>query len=155
MEASIAKISKEFSVYKHCFFLGRGASIPVAMEAALKCKEISYIHATALPLGELKHGSLALIDENCPSVVFVPNDGCFAKSISNIEEIRARGGKVLAISEKPILEADWNIVIPESNAYIFPILASVAGELFAYHVAESLGHDIDKPRNLAKSVTVL
>jgi glutamine---fructose-6-phosphate transaminase (isomerizing) len=113
LSRKIRKIANDFAQYEHCFFLSRGSGVAIAKEAALKDKEITYRHAQAMPLGELKHGSLALIDENCPSVVFVPNDESFLKNCSSIEEIRARGGKVLAISERPIESADWNIVLPE------------------------------------------
>lgn len=154
LSSSIRKIAKEFTAYEHCFFLSRGAGIPVAMEAALKFKEITYRHANAMPLGELKHGSLALIDAQCPSVVFIPNDENFLKNSSSIEEIRARGGKVLAISEHVIEQADWNITIPALDSYSFGFLASIAGQLFAYHTADLLDREIDRPRNLAKSVTV-
>lgn len=107
-----------------------------------------------MPLGELKHGTLALIDENCPSVVFVPNDKYLAQNTSAIAEIQARSGKVCAISQKPIPEAEWNIILPDSNPIFYGFLASICGQLLSYYAAESLGRDIDKPRNLAKSVTV-
>ena len=128
--------------------------MPVALEAALKFKEITYTHAHGVPLGELKHGTLALIDENCPSIVFIPSDTYFSQNISAIAEIQARGGKVCAISQKPILEAEWNIVLPDTNNIFYGFLASLCGQLLAYYAAEALGRDIDKPRNLAKSVTV-
>ncbi len=110
----------------------------VALEAALKFKEITYIHAHGLPIGELKHGSLALIDELCPSVVFVPNDENKKRNLSSIEEIRSRGGRVCAISEFPIPEVEWNIVLPETNPVFFGFLASIAGQLLAYHAANHL-----------------
>jgi glucosamine--fructose-6-phosphate aminotransferase (isomerizing) len=154
LSEKIKKISVQLAKFPHILFLGRGSSLAVAMESALKFKEISYIHANGLPLGELKHGTLALIDENCPSVVFVPDDAYFAMNTSAIAEIRARDGKICAISQRPIPEAEWNIVLPETNSIFYCFLASIAGQLLAYHAADSLGRDIDKPRNLAKSVTV-
>ena len=128
--------------------------LPIAAEAALKFKEITYLHAHSMPLGELKHGSLALIDENCPSVVFLPDDPLLAQNRSSVAEIRARGGKVLAISAKPVAEADWNIVLPDATGTSFAFSATVVGQLLAYHAAKKLGREIDRPRNLAKSVTV-
>ena len=128
--------------------------LPLAAEAALKFKEITYLHAHAMPLGELKHGSLALIDPECPSVVFLPDDQLFSQNKSSVQEIRSRGGKVLAISSSPIPEADWNVVLPEGKGVIFAFCATVAGQLLAYHAANALGREIDRPRNLAKSVTV-
>lgn len=154
MENEIKEIAVQLAKYQHMLFLGRGSGVPVALEAALKFKEITYIHAHGLPLGELKHGSLALIDADCPSVVFVPDDAYYSMNTSAISEIRARGGKICAISQRPIPEAEWNIILPETNPIFYGFLASITGQLLAYYAAESLGRDIDKPRNLAKSVTV-
>ncbi len=150
----IKQISTDLAKYQHLFFLGRGACVAVAMESALKFKEITYLHAHGLALGELKHGSLALIDAKCPSVVFIPDDSNFKQNSSSIEEIRSRGGKVCAISQTPIANVDWNIILPQTNPIFYGFLAAIAGQLLAYHAADSLGRDIDKPRNLAKSVTV-
>lgn len=150
----IKKVAIRLAKYQHILFLGRGGSLAVALESALKFKEITYIHANGLPIGELKHGTLALIDENCPSVVFVPDDSYFAMNTSAIAEIRARGGKICAISQSPIPEAEWNIVIPKTNPIFYCFLASITGQLLAYYAADALGRDIDKPRNLAKCVTV-
>lgn len=154
MSAEIKKVSLDLSKYQHMLFLGRGSGVAIALEAALKFKEITYIHAHGLPLGELKHGSLALIDKDCPSIVFVPDDSYFSMNTSAISEIRARGGKICAISQQPIPDAEWNIVLPKTNPVFFGFLATIAGQLLAYHAADALGRDIDKPRNLAKSVTV-
>ncbi len=154
LSSEIQKIAQDFTQYSHLFFIGRGSSYAVALEGALKFKEITYAHAHAIPAGELKHGSLALIDAHCPSVIYIPNDTNYRQNLSTIEEIRARGGKVLAIAETPISIADWNIIVPSSNPYFYGIIASIASQLFAYHTAKLLGRDIDKPRNLAKSVTV-
>jgi glucosamine--fructose-6-phosphate aminotransferase (isomerizing) len=154
MDSAIQKIAHELAQYSHLFFLGRGHMLPIVSEAALKFKEITYLHAHAMPLGELKHGTLALIDSGCPSVVCIPNDPLFRQNTSSIAEIQARGGKVLAISEKPIPQANWNLVLPECGETLFPFYATIAGQLLAYHAARSLGREIDRPRNLAKSVTV-
>jgi glucosamine--fructose-6-phosphate aminotransferase (isomerizing) len=154
LSAEITKIAATLSKFPHLFFLGRGDMLPIAAESALKFKEITYLHAHAMPLGELKHGTLALIDENCPSVVFIPNDALFHQNKSSVSEIRARNGKVLAISERPISEADWNLVLGECGETLFPFCATIAGQLLAYHAARTLGREIDRPRNLAKSVTV-
>jgi glucosamine--fructose-6-phosphate aminotransferase (isomerizing) len=117
-------------------------------------KEISYIHSESYPAGELKHGPLALIDENVPSIILVPNDEHEAHNISSIAEIQARKGKILAISNRKIENADRDIIIPETNSYLSPFLTTIVVQLLAYHTADILGRDIDKPRNLAKSVTV-
>jgi glutamine---fructose-6-phosphate transaminase (isomerizing) len=117
-------------------------------------KEISYIHSEAYPAGELKHGPLALIDEQVPSVILLPNDEHEAHNISSITEIQARKGKILAISNEPIKQADRNIVVPETHSYLSPFLMTIAVQLLSYHTADILERDIDKPRNLAKSVTV-
>ncbi|MDQ1343778.1 MAG: hypothetical protein QG650_498 [Patescibacteria group bacterium] len=154
MNDGLAQVAEVFGKYPHIFFLGRGHMLPIAAEAALKFKEITYIHAHAMPLGELKHGTLALIDENCPSVIFLPDDSLYSQNLSSVAEIRARGGKVLAISSKAIGNADWNLVIPEIKGVSFGFAATIVGQLLAYHAAKSLGREIDRPRNLAKSVTV-
>ncbi len=154
MSDTVRETAEAISKFPHLFFLGRGNMLPLAAEAALKFKEITYLHAHAMPLGELKHGSLALIDEHCPSVVLLPNDELFHQNKSSVAEIRARGGKVLAFSERPIENADWNIVLGECGKTLFPFCVSVAGQLLAYHAAHALGREIDRPRNLAKSVTV-
>ena len=128
--------------------------MPIAHESSLKFKEISYLHSESYPSGELKHGPLALIDKNIPSILLAPNDLMFEKNISSIQEIKARNGKVLTISDKDIPNSDWNIVLPSTIDEIYPFLTVVVGQLLSYHVANLLGKDIDKPRNLAKSVTV-
>jgi glutamine---fructose-6-phosphate transaminase (isomerizing) len=154
LSGSIKKVSVDLSRFAHLFFLGRGPSYAMALEAALKFKEITYIHAHAVPIWELKHGSLALIDANCPSVVFIPDDIHRQHNLSAIAEIQARGGKVCAISQTPIAEANWNIILPSCPPIFFGFLAATAGQLLAYHAAKELGREIDRPRNLAKSVTV-
>jgi glucosamine--fructose-6-phosphate aminotransferase (isomerizing) len=128
----------------------------VAREGAQKLKEISYVHAEAYPAAELKHGPLALIDATMPSVVVIPGDELFAKNIGTIEQIRARGGPVVAVTNTEIPDglADAVLRVPPSEPELDPILLGIPLQLFAYHLAAALGRDIDKPRNLAKSVTV-
>ena len=158
LEEEIIAMSKHFGDKHHSLFLGRGLHFPIAMEGALKLKEISYIHAEAYAAGELKHGPLALIDENMPVVAVAPNDELLEKLKSNLEEVRARGGKLFVFADVDAgLESDDDTVVikvaPVHN-YIAPMLYVVPLQLLAYHVALLKGTDIDKPRNLAKSVTV-
>ena len=158
LENDIIAMSKHFADKNNALFLGRGAHFPIAMEGALKLKEISYIHAEAYAAGELKHGPLALIDENMPVVAVAPNDELQEKLKSNLEEVRARGGKlyVFADAESGLQSDDETMVLNVApvNNIIAPILYVVPLQLLAYHVALLKGTDIDKPRNLAKSVTV-
>jgi glutamine---fructose-6-phosphate transaminase (isomerizing) len=139
-------------------YLGRGCNFPVALEGALKLKEISYIHAEGYPAAEMKHGPIALIDELMPVVFIAPKDGVHAKIVSNIEEVRARGGQVIAVVTEgdtvitPLV--DHVITIPETIDMLSPILTSVPLQLLAYYVAVRRGCNVDQPRNLAKSVTV-
>lgn len=151
---NIRKIAQDISEYKNFFFLGRQYQLPIARESSLKLKEITYLHSESYPSGELKHGPLALIEASIPSVLFAPNDLMFEKNVSSIQEIKARDGKVITISDKDIHNADRNIQVPSTIDEIYPFLTAVVGQLLAYHVADILGKDIDKPRNLAKSVTV-
>lgn len=152
--SNIRKIAQDFSKYKDFFFLGRHYQVPIARESSLKLKEISYLHSEFYPSGELKHWPLALIDKNIPSVLFVPNDLLFEKNVSSIQEIKARNGIVLTVSDKEIQNTDYTIKINHTIDEIYPFLTVIVGQLFAYHVADILWKDIDKPRNLAKSVTV-
>jgi glucosamine--fructose-6-phosphate aminotransferase (isomerizing) len=140
-------------------YLGRGASFPIALEGALKLKEISYIHAEGYAAGELKHGPIALIDESVPVVVIAPHDELFEKTASNVQEVVARGGKVVFFSdargvEKMGSSAVFTIALPEVDPFVAPILYAIPVQLLAYHVAVLKGTDVDQPRNLAKSVTV-
>ena len=155
-EDNIATIAGQFAGADHMFFIGRVRAWPVAREGAQKLKEISYVHAEAYQASELKHGPLALIDSSMPSVVLVPQDELWAKNISTIEQIRARGGPVIAVTsgDLPADLADATIKVPHNTPELDPILLTVPLQLFAYHTAAKLGRDIDKPRNLAKSVTV-
>ena len=158
LEPQIAELSKHFADKQHALFLGRGLHYPIALEGALKLKEISYIHAEAYPAGELKHGPLALVDKDMPVVSVAPNDALLEKLKSNLQEVRARGGElfVFADANTHIKEADGVHILqmPEHAGYLSPILHTVPLQLLAYYVALQKGTDVDKPRNLAKSVTV-
>ena len=158
MEEAIAEVAKVFGDKEHALFLGRGAHFPIAMEGALKLKEISYIHAEAYPAGELKHGPLALVDERMPVVAVAPNDMLIEKLKSNLEEVRARGGRLFLFADpgSGFVESDDVRILhvaPVDSA-IAPIIYTVPLQLLSYHVALIKGTDVDKPRNLAKSVTV-
>jgi glucosamine--fructose-6-phosphate aminotransferase (isomerizing) len=142
----------------NALYLGRGVNFPVALEGALKLKEISYIHAEGYPAAEMKHGPIALIDENMPVVFIAPRDAVHSKIVSNIEEVKARGGQVLALINEGDAEierlADATFVIPETLDLLTPILTSIPLQLLSYYVAVARGCNVDQPRNLAKSVTV-
>ena len=158
MEEAIAKVAKVFGDKEHALFLGRGAHFPIAMEGALKLKEISYIHAEAYPAGELKHGPLALVDERMPVVAVAPNDRLIEKLKSNLEEVRARGGRLFLFADpgSGFVESDDVRILQVApvDSAIAPIIYTVPLQLLSYHVALIKGTDVDKPRNLAKSVTV-
>ncbi len=158
LEPQIREWAKAFANKQHALFLGRGIHYPIAMEGALKLKEISYIHAEAYPAGELKHGPLALVDENMPVVVIAPNDSLLEKVKSNMQEVKARGGQlfVFADADSHFAESEGVHVIrtPRHVGVLSPILHTIPVQLLAYHVALIKGTDVDKPRNLAKSVTV-
>jgi glucosamine--fructose-6-phosphate aminotransferase (isomerizing) len=157
-EPQVAAWAARFAPKEHALFLGRGIHWPIAMEGALKLKEISYIHAEAYAAGELKHGPLALVDRNMPVVAVAPSDGLIEKLKSNLQEVRARGGELYVFADegRHIAPSDGVHVI-ELGAHagaLSPILHVVPLQLLAYHVALARGTDVDKPRNLAKSVTV-
>ncbi|MFZ3017912.1 MAG: glutamine--fructose-6-phosphate transaminase (isomerizing) [Gallionella sp.] len=158
LEPQIAKLAERFADKHNALFLGRGMHFPIALEGALKLKEISYIHAEAYPAGELKHGPLALVDKDMPVISVAPNDALLEKLKSNLQEVRARGGElyVFADADTHIREADGIHVMqmPEHAGYLSPILHTIPLQLLAYYVALQKGTDVDKPRNLAKSVTV-
>jgi len=158
MEYRINQVVENFADKKHALFLGRGTHFPIAMEGALKLKEISYIHAEAYPAGELKHGPLALIDAKMPTVAVAPNNHLLVKLKANIQEVRARGGRLFVVSDSgtPIQGDDLIEVIEiiHSGPFTSPILHAIALQLLAYFVAVIKGTDVDNPRNLAKSVTV-
>lgn len=153
-QTSIKKLAQEVSKYNNFFFLWRHYQLPIANESSLKLKEITYLHSESYPSGELKHWPLALIDEKIMSIVFCPQDFLFEKNLSSIQEIKARNGKIIAISDKQIEWADTTIKIPKTTDDIYPFITVIVWQLLAYHTADILKKDIDKPRNLAKSVTV-
>ncbi len=158
-EDAIKSTCAELAKCRDALFLGRGQMFPIALEGALKLKEISYIHAEGYASGELKHGPIALIDENMPVIVLAPKDVLFDKTISNMQEVMARGGKVLLITDtegaKAASEGVWHtIIMPKVHPMLAPILYAIPAQLLAYHTAVHKGTDVDQPRNLAKSVTV-
>jgi len=154
----IKRIAEKYNKYRDFWFIGRKYNYPIALEGALKLKEISYVHAEGVAGGELKHGPLALVDENCPTIAICPTDSVYEKMVANIEEIKARKGKVIAVAtegnEKIKEIVDDVIYIPKTLEMLTPILSVIPLHLFAYYFADSLGRDVDKPKNLAKSVTV-
>jgi glutamine---fructose-6-phosphate transaminase (isomerizing) len=156
--SEIEAIAEQFKNATNFLYLGRGYNFPVALEGALKLKEISYIHAEGYPAAEMKHGPIALIDENMPVVFVAPHDSVFDKIVSNIQEVKARGGRVIAITsqKEEVLEnlIDYEIRIPQTEDMLYPILSVIPLQLLAYYVAVKRGHNVDQPRNLAKSVTV-
>lgn len=157
LNKDIEKIAQTFKDKQHALFLGRGEYYPIAREGALKLKEISYIHAQAYPVGELKHGPLALVDENMPVVAIAPDDVLLDKLLSNLEEVRTRGGKLCVFTNANItIPGETVIHVPTGNidAMFWPLLFAIPMQLLAYHVAVLKGTDVDQPRNLAKSVTV-
>jgi glucosamine--fructose-6-phosphate aminotransferase (isomerizing) len=157
-DSLIRAIAHQYMNCRDFLYLGRGINYPIALEGALKLKEISYIHAEGYPAGEMKHGPIALIDEQMPAVVLLSKGVTFDKIMSNVEEVKSRGGKIIAVTPKISKEiqskADTIIKIPENNNYLMPLLFTVPLQLLAYHIAELKGTDVDQPRNLAKSVTV-
>ncbi|MDP3710776.1 MAG: glutamine--fructose-6-phosphate transaminase (isomerizing) [bacterium] len=157
-DAAIKKLAKKYNHFNNFLYLGRKYNLPIAYEGALKLKEISYVHAEGYGAGEMKHGPIAMIDENLPSIFIVPQDSVYEKTISNIEEVRARKGPIIAIAtegDKKITRlADDVIYIPKTLEMLTPILSVVPLQLFAYHFGVARGYNVDRPRNLAKSVTV-
>ena len=159
LDTEIEKIAFDLSKHKNAFYLGRGAHVPIALEGALKLKEISYIHAEGYAAGELKHGPIALIEDGTPVIVIAPNDALFEKTISNLQEVVSRGADVLLVTDHAGAElaqslSNNTLILPSSHVFIAPIIMSIAMQLLAYHAAVHLGTDVDQPRNLAKSVTV-
>ena len=158
-EPQIEKLAREIAKSKDVLYLGRGTSYPLALEGALKLKEISYIHAEGYAAGELKHGPIALIDENMPVVVIAPFDRVFEKTVSNMQEVAARGGNIILMTDargaaEATIESLVTIVLPDMAATFAPIVYAIPVQLLAYHTAVVMGTDVDQPRNLAKSVTV-
>jgi len=159
LEGHIEKIARELSQVRHVLYLGRDTSYPLAMEGALKLKEISYIHAEGYAAGELKHGPIALIDESMPVIVIAPTDRIFEKTVSNMQEVAARGGRIILITDeagaaRASLDKFETIVMPTMPEFIAPIVYALPVQMLAYHTAVAMGTDVDQPRNLAKSVTV-
>ena len=158
-EKNIAAVAQEISKARDVLFLGRGINYPMALEGALKLKEISYIHAEGYAAGELKHGPIALVDENVPVIVIAPRDELYEKTISNMEEVAARGGKIVLITDDKAHKQNAHktfrhIHVPHAHAFISPLIYAIPVQLLAYHAAVFIGTDVDQPRNLAKSVTV-
>jgi glucosamine--fructose-6-phosphate aminotransferase (isomerizing) len=155
---SVLEIARTFHQHRDFLFLGRGVNYPIALEGALKLKEISYIHAEGYPAGEMKHGPIALIDESMPVVALAPHDPVFEKMLSNIEEVKARSGIVIAVTDREDRDlqekADYTIHVPATHELLAPLLLVLPLQLLAYHIALLRGCDVDQPRNLAKSVTV-
>lgn len=158
LNKQIEFIASEFQDAKNFLYLGRGFNFPVALEGALKLKEISYIHAEGYPAAEMKHGPIALIDENMPAVFIAPKDSTYEKIISNIQEVKARKGRIIAIASQSDTEidnlVDYTIKIPDTSSMLMPLLTVIPLQLLAYHIAVKKGLNVDQPRNLAKSVTV-
>jgi glucosamine--fructose-6-phosphate aminotransferase (isomerizing) len=159
LEPQIEKLSQELSKVHHVLYLGRGTSFPIALEGALKLKEISYIHAEGYAAGELKHGPIALIDETMPVIVIAPFDRVFEKTVSNMQEVAARGGRIILVTDpkgakEATIESTETITLPEMASTVTPLVYAIPVQLIAYHTACAIGTDVDQPRNLAKSVTV-
>jgi glucosamine--fructose-6-phosphate aminotransferase (isomerizing) len=159
LDPALRALADRFGDKQHALFLGRGTQFPIAMEGALKLKEISYIHAEAYPAGELKHGPLALVDESMPVIAVAPNDHLLEKLKSNLEEVRARGGELYVLADADVAQHvprgnGHLVVLPPCGELIAPIVFTIPLQLLAYHVAVLKGTDVDQPRNLAKSVTV-
>ncbi|MDE6430204.1 MAG: SIS domain-containing protein [Duncaniella sp.] len=158
VDPEVKKLSRVFSYAHNFLYLGRGYNYPTALEGALKLKEISYIHAEGYPAAEMKHGPIALIDHEMPSVIIAPSDSLYDKIISNVQQVKSRGGAVVAIVSRGNTAmtdiADFCIEIPEVPECLTPIVASIPLQLLAYYIAGYKGKNVDQPRNLAKSVTV-
>jgi len=157
-ERAIEKVARKYGKSRDFLYLGRGINYPVALEGALKLKEISYIHAEGYSAGEMKHGPIALIDDEMPVVVIIPNDNVFDKTMSNLKEVESRNGRIIAVTDhrsRELEEVAWDIIdVPTTNRFLMPVLTTVPLQLLAYHIAVYRGTDVDQPRNLAKSVTV-
>src|SRR5213076_3309613 len=159
MEPRIVELAHSLAHSRYVLYVGRGTSFPIALEGALKLKEISYIHAEGYAAGELKHGPIALIDEKMPVIVTAPHDRVFEKTVSNMQEVAARGGKIILVTDpkgaaEATVESLQTIILPEMPATVTPLVYAIPVQLIAYHTAVMMGTDVDQPRNLAKSVTV-
>ena len=157
-ERAIEKVAKKYGKAHDFLYLGRGINFPIALEGALKLKEISYVHAEGYAAGEMKHGPIALINEEVPVVVLLPKDAVYQKSLSNMKEVESRGGRIIVVTDAPSPELEdiaWEILqVPTSNPWLLPVLLTIPLQLLAYYIADYRGTDVDQPRNLAKSVTV-
>jgi glucosamine--fructose-6-phosphate aminotransferase (isomerizing) len=159
IEPQIESLAHELAKARDVLYLGRGTSFPIALEGALKLKEISYIHAEGYAAGELKHGPIALIDESMPVIVIAPHDRVFEKTVSNMQEVAARGGRIVLVTDakgaaESTVDATHTLVLPDMAATVTPLVYAIPVQLIAYHTAAVIGTDVDQPRNLAKSVTV-
>ncbi len=159
LEPQIEKLAHDLAKVKDVLYLGRGTSYPIALEGALKLKEISYIHAEGYAAGELKHGPIALIDETMPVIVIAPHDRVFEKTVSNMQEVAARGGKIILVTDpqgakEATIESLETLMLPDMASTVTPLVYAIPVQLIAYHTAAAIGTDVDQPRNLAKSVTV-
>jgi glucosamine--fructose-6-phosphate aminotransferase (isomerizing) len=159
LEPAIERLARDLAKSRDVLYLGRGTSFPLALEGALKLKEISYIHAEGYAAGELKHGPIALIDEKMPVIVIAPYDRVFDKTVSNMQEVAARGGRIILITDpkgarEATVESLVTLTLPEVPATVTPLVHAIPVQLIAYHTAVVMGTDVDQPRNLAKSVTV-
>jgi glucosamine--fructose-6-phosphate aminotransferase (isomerizing) len=158
VEQQVAQLARKYAQARDFLYLGRGINYPIALEGALKLKELSYIHAEGYPAGEMKHGPIALITEALPVVVLLPHDEVYSKTLSNLKEVESRGGKIIAVtddrSDDLAQMATDLLVVPRSSGLLSPFLMTIPLQLLAYHVAVERGSDVDQPRNLAKSVTV-
>jgi glutamine---fructose-6-phosphate transaminase (isomerizing) len=159
LEPEIEKLARDLAKCRDVLYLGRGTSYPLALEGALKLKEISYIHAEGYAAGELKHGPIALIDETMPVVVIAPHDRVFDKTVSNMQEVAARGGRIILVTDpkgarEATVQSLVTLTLPEMPSTVTPLVYAIPVQLIAYHTAVIMGTDVDQPRNLAKSVTV-
>ena len=158
LEPEIEQMARHYADASNFLYLGRGVNFPVALEGALKLKEISYIHAEGYPAAEMKHGPIALIDEEMPVVFVAPDDHLYRKVVSNMEEVKARGGRIVALTTRGNGDlsrlVDHQLKVPRTIPLLSPVITSIPLQLLAYHIAVLRGCDVDKPRNLAKSVTV-
>jgi glutamine---fructose-6-phosphate transaminase (isomerizing) len=158
MEGEVESLARNLTHSSDFLYLGRGINYPIALEGALKLKEISYIHAEGYPAGEMKHGPIALIDENLPVVVLLPRDRYFQKTLGNLKEVESRGGKLIILTDEKNLPSEISsfgvLTVPKASHFLTPIVLSIPLQLLAYHIAVQRGTDVDQPRNLAKSVTV-
>jgi glucosamine--fructose-6-phosphate aminotransferase (isomerizing) len=158
LEPVIEGVARAYADAGNFLYLGRGVNFPVALEGALKLKEISYIHAEGYPAAEMKHGPIALIDDDMPVVFVAPDDQLYRKVVSNMQEVKARGGRIIALATQGNGDmgrlADDQLLVPRTLPLLSPVVTSIPLQLLAYHIAVLRGCDVDKPRNLAKSVTV-